>query len=248
MRTFGNTQRKGIRIIHRARAIAIAAVVVLSFVFTAFSWFFYGRAAAAVSGVSDPTAIFINAGNQEDIRYMYMSGIDVENGDSYKDFVFCVRGNNVISYRLQLAYTTNNQFEYELYPAQLAPGAVPNDAVGFSYYYTHPTSGNQVEQIYYAPDGTLPLAGHFLNRDTPDPYEILAYQSDSYYSRTYDDYPEYHKYAVPLYWQTDGLIYTTPDANNDFCDYYLLRVLWGPDARNDKETDIIYISARNTST
>ena len=231
---------KEVFITERKRLIPLALIILLiACIVSSLGWFSEGRAVAAVEELSRPMSIYINAGNQEDIRYMDLSGINVESG-TYKDFVFCVRGNNISSYKLQLAYTTNNQFEYELYPATMTTGAVPADAIGNVIWFTHP-GGNT--QNYYIPAGTSPLAGTFKNRKTDS--EILAKDDDRYYTDTYDTYTNVHKYARPLYWQTNSAIYTTMDANYDFCDYYVLRVIWSSGAVNNKETDIIYIAARN---
>lgn len=221
------------RLIPMILIMALAACMLPSL-----AWFYEGRKAAAVEAVSTPTSIFINAANEEDIRYMDLSGIDVEDG-TYKDFVFCVRGNSIGAYKIQLAYTTNNQFSYELYPATMTTGAVPPGAVGSVVWYTHP---EQNTQRYYIPSGTSPLTGTFKNKIDG---QILARNADTYYNNTYGSYTNVHQYARPLYWQTDSAILTSLDAEYSFCDYYILRVIWNSSAQNTKETDIIYITARN---
>ena len=81
--------------------------------------------------------------------------------------------------------------------------------------------------------------------------EILANPSGTYYGRTYSTYTYTNKYAVPLYWQSgttvDDKIEPTNVVDNSFYDYYILRVRWSETRVNNKETDIIYISARNES-
>ena len=245
-------QNKGL-MVNALRALILLVLLALCVSLVVYAWFRYERDAAALAELSDPTAIYINAANREEIRYMDMSGIDVEGEtDGYKDFVFCIRGDNVGSYRLQLAYTTNNQFSYELYPAnQLVSGSVPANAVGVALYTTHPVSGTiGPEQTYYIAPGTSPIVGDFLNKNT-GASEILAYDdsypADQYHTLTYDDYDIVHKYAWPIYWQARNLIHPISDAYGSFCDYYILRVIWNSGATNTKETDIIYISARNTS-
>ena len=230
----------------------VFAFVLLLVSLRAFAWFYNDRRIAAVAEISDPTAIFINAGNREDIRYLDLGGIDVETSDLYKDFVFCVRGNNVTGYKLQLAYTTNNQFDYELYPATLTAdsSSVPANPESLVIYDTH--VGGSARQYYYAPAGASPLRGVFLNYDSTAS-EKLAKNNDVYHSRTYtpsdaaSPYLNRHKYAIPLYWQTSGAQTPVLDAHSDFCDYFILRVKWDGEARNDKETDIVYIAAKNVS-
>ena len=254
------TKRSG-----RLTALRIILLALLLAVYSAmpvYAWLVRGRRAAGVAEIDDPTSIYINAANKEDIRFLYMSGIDLETGGTthptiadskYKDFIFCVRGVDVNAYKLQLAYTTNNQFEFELFHAtKAASGAAPGDAFVVVPYETHP---DRVAQDYYvsAANGT-PITGHFLNRMTAVEADgkILAYTNDTYEQQTYGTYGNtaghINEYAYPIYWQANDAIHTTPDENNEFCDYYVLRVIWSNDRRNDKETDIIYITARNVTT
>ena len=252
------------KISRRLTALRIILLALLLAVYAAmpvYAWFARNRLGAGVAKIDDPTSIYINAANKEDIRYLYMSGIDLEAASAthptlankkYKDFIFCVRGSDVNAYKLQLAYTTNNQFEFELFHAtKAASGEAPNDAFVVVPYETHP---DRTSQDYYvsAAMGT-PIAGHFLNRLTPSD-EILAISdtSNDYERMTYGTYGDtaghVNKYAYPLYWQTDNAIDTESDENGEFCDYYILRVIWENTRRNDKETDIIYITARNVTT
>ncbi|MBO4692772.1 MAG: hypothetical protein J5659_00045 [Clostridia bacterium] len=230
----------------------VLAFVLLTLSLVAIAWFSYVRRMGAVAEITDPTAIFINAGNAEDVRYLDLGGIDVEGENSYKDFVFCIRGNHVSNYKIQLSYTTNNQFDYEIYTATMvtSPGAVPANPESLVVYDTH--DGSSGTQYYYAASGATPLPGSFLNKDT-GASEKLAKNNDSYYEDTYtpggtnSTYDNRHKYAIPLYWHTSSSISPVMDANSDFCDYFILRVIWDSNSRNNKETDIVYIAAKNIS-
>ena len=82
-----------------------------------YAWFYNERKTIGLEEISNPTAIYINSGNAESHIYIDLGLIDVSKGD-YKDVVFCVRGIHV-NYMIQLAYTTNNQFEFEIYPFML---------------------------------------------------------------------------------------------------------------------------------
>ena len=234
----------------KATVAIIAALAVFAAGIAVYAWFYNSRHVSAATEIADPTAFFINAGNQEDVRYLDLGGIDVETEQKYKDFVVCVRGQFVNTYKLQLAYTTNNQFEFELYDATMTANeaAVPGDAKCLSVYDTHDGSG--VTQYYYAPAGATAYAGTILNLDT-SASEILAKTNDTYYTKTYKPsgaavtYDNRHKYAVPLYWQTNSTISTVLDMNSEFSMYFILRVKWDPSLKNEKETDIVYISAKN---
>ena len=236
------------------RYTGITASVLLAVIIFAASvgaWFYTGRKAAGVAEIANPAAIFINAGNQEDIRYLNLGGIDVDmdgttddgyTGKKYKDFVFCIRGTNVSTYKLQLAYTTNNQFEYEIFPATETSNEadVPASAKGQVDYLLHDTTGTK---YYYIASSQSALAGTFLNKNT-SAQRILAKDDDTYYDRTYEMYDKYHENAVPIYWQTTSVIHG--NVIGEFTHYYILRVIWTTaTAQNNKETDIIYISAKN---
>ncbi|MBO4216458.1 MAG: hypothetical protein J5940_00785 [Clostridia bacterium] len=249
--------RMGIRL-----ATLISAVVMLLSAFTVWAWLYQGRRVAAIDEVSNPTSIYISAANKEDIRYIDLSGIDVSEGD-HKDFVFCVRGDHVNNYRLQLAYTTNNQFSFSVYSAfEKDENPIPANATVVDYY-THTTSHALVQ--YYVTSGASPLSGIYLNKKaTASDGLKLAYldeealypdrnlHPDTYYTEKDENgvvssaYGLVDKFAEPIYWQSVPVT-THMDLQSLFCDYYFLRIEWDPaTAKNSKETDIIYIIARNT--
>ena len=236
----------------RAFTLLIISFVLMAASLGTYAWFTYRKRAAGIAEISDPTAIFIKAGSGEDIRYLNLGGIDVETADDYKDFVFCVKGNHVSRYKIQLAYTTNNQFDYEIYKATevSSSGAVPSDPESVVVYDLH--DGSDSVRYYYAASGAAPIAGNFLNLDT-GASEKTALTGDEYHDRTYTPtgadsvYLHRHIYAIPLYWQSRNAVSPVMDENMDFCDYYILRVKWDGSSKNDKETDIVYISAKNVS-
>ena len=222
--------------------ITLVLIVVLLGCITTYAWLFYERKAIAIKEIADPTAINISAGNKENYMYIDLSGIDLSDG-TYKDFVFGVSGTNIHSYRLQLAYTTNNQFEFEVYVAtELGSGdSVPENNTGIVYYTTHDASPSIKRYITGA--NATPLNGTIVNKVDG---EILGKNNDSYYTKTYGSYTKVDKYAIPLYWQKSGIIPTGIDSHNSFCNYFILRVKWETQTNgtNNKETDILYISAR----
>ena len=229
------------------RTVVVVMLVILACAVPAYSWFYMSRRAVAITPVSNPTALYINAANEEDIRYLDLAGIDVTQG-TYRDHVFCVRGNNISAYMLQLAYTTNNGFTFELYRAK--QGTAPGSAIGSVIYTTH--GETTVEQTYYIENAAAKINGHFLNNRTGS--DILAKNDDAYHNDTYEGYTNtdnIHENAEPLYWHADSAV-IVPDEDkdelNNFCHYFIIRVIWPEGKTNDKETDIIYISARNSTT
>ena len=237
----------GERAVRIARTVIVVLLALLVCAVPTYSWFYVGRRAVAITPVSNPTALYISAANKEDISYLDLSGIDVTNG-TYKDYVFCIRGNNVWNYMLQLAYTTNNQFTFEIYRAEMTTGSVPGSALGTVLYVPH---DGTADQYYYIPNAASQVTGHFLNNRSGS--DTLAKDNDAYHDDTYKDYTNtayINQYAEPLYWHADSAInvpYEDMDDLNNFFHYYILRVRWSNEKQNDRETDIIYISARNST-
>lgn len=265
-------------------AVLLAAII---FSVSVNAWFYYGKYIAGITEIADPTVIFIKSGGTEEIYYLNLGGIDVENegkpkgNQKYMDFVFCVRGSNLEKFRLQLAHTTNNQFEYEIYPALSKSeiieimGTIPEEAGNPDVIYEMHTNisyvDNQGNNINLAPHEKVEfyigqknknsdeinfnvdhIDGSYLNKNE-NADEILALDSDVYHAQTYTPqvpenspiYTERDKYAIPLYWQASDL--EPGNITGIFTNFYILRVLWSTSSLNDKETDIIYISAKNTT-
>ena len=215
-------------------------------VVTVHGWFSYMRKAMAIYEISNPTALYISAAQQEDINYIDLSGIDVSDANHYKDFVFEISGLNIGHYKIQLAYTTNNQFTFELYTAYVtdSENSVPNDAQSVVTYTMHNSSAQKY--YYYIPSGGTPIAGTFKNKLSNE-YAIID-ASNKYYKLTYgEDESDTNPYslvnanAMPLYWQTSN---SETGSSGEFTKRYMLRVKWSESRVNDKETDIIYIAAK----
>ena len=222
-------------------------IVMLATYITTYAWLYFERRTVAIKEIADPTAINISAGNHENYMYIDLSGIDLYDG-TYKDFVFGISGTNINTFQMQLAYTTNNQFTFEVYRA--TEGAVPSgvNPVGVVYYTTHESTPRTL--TYYTTSNQV-LNGTLVNQKGDA--NLGKNQSDSsgdsknYYEKTYDDYSNVDKYAIPLYWQINDIV-PTDVVNHDFCNYFILRVKWdGENRTNNKETDILYISAKRQS-
>ncbi len=202
------------------------------------AWFTHEKKLAVLTKVNAPSSLYINAANKEDIVNLDMSKIDTEaseNGEpvTKKEYVFCVRGDHVDKYDLQLAHTTNIPFEYQIY-------AAAEDSTNGTVVY----QGKDGEHKYKK-TGSSPINGGYLNV-TDQSTRIIA--NGSLKSRSYDNTDSVQKYADAAYWKADTIT-TTQDQNNEFCDYYILEVSWSRTegdphyVTNDKETDMIYITA-----
>ena len=257
--------------------LVISALLLLLSVAVAipsFAWF-VKTGMVAYAPVASNQALYIGAGHIqlkevngdnafdtdypfEDVRYLYLEGIDTssnDDGTAYKDFVFCVYGEGISKYKLQLAYTTNNQFVYEIYDATEATA----DSPGAVRYDVHDDTEGHTPTYYYTATGGA-IAGTYLNVTTDESGNPVAdengkvladstkhndtyIRSDSESPGVYDS-SKVNKYAEPIYWQTASSINGSPNA---FVHYFILRVWENSKHINDRETDVICIAAKSIS-
>lgn len=220
--------------------------ILLSIGLPVYAWFAHQRSLATVVKVNSPVKLSIKAGKAEDIILFKMAGIDATASSHYKDFVFCVEGSGVDDYNLQIAHTTNIQFEYTLYKAHSkADGEVEYTSEdGSKVYYT--------KAMEFTSD-----KGDYINLST-QANSGRQIGNDSYELASYDSGENRQSYAEPLYWQTKVAIdpddvdseaanasYNESDRADLFLNYYVLRISWDPvKVTNDKETDLVYITAQ----
>lgn len=208
---------------------AVSLIVILMTSVTAYAWFTSRRRLDTITKINSPTALVIGAGAKEDSANIDMGGINVTDETGKKDFVFCVYSDeSVENYKLQLAHTTNIDFGYTIYKASESV-----DDTGGGVVYTDESNVSH----YYIKDGTA-LAGGYLNLDTDG-----KTADDSLHDESYGSYGNVQKNAEPLYWQTSSAIQPTNNSGAGFLDYYILEVSWGDNVSNNKETDIVYLTA-----
>ena len=239
-------------ILRRLASSGLTLLIALAiFIVSAFAWFALGRTLASYAPVARPESLFIGAGHRnydstnheftddhfENIRYLYFNGIDLDEGIDYYDYVFCIFGTTISGYRLQIAYTTNNQFDYEIYPASESTVS----SAGAVEYTTHEATPHT---YYYSVSGAK-LTGSFLNLDTSVQDEKIANQVK--HTATYGSYNAVDKYGEPLYWQTPTINVEQAARRHDFIHYYILRVIVNDKENNDRETDVICIAAKSYS-
>jgi len=230
-----------------ACALAMTIIIIISS-FTS-AWLSHQKRIATMAKINSPAKLSLKSGANEDIIQFKMAGIDTENGN-YKDFVFCVEGEDISNYNIQIAHTTNINFTYTVY--QATPDIDYDPAVdnGGVEYITADR-----DSVYYMPANNA-LSGAYVNEQN-EVFNISGNDvnrkigTTQYAEPSYDDSSDARqKYAEPLYWQTnpaiiaDGTAYDIDSHERSFQNYYVLRVSWGSDVRNDKETDLIYITAQ----
>ena len=224
-------ERKDKRIFFLIMRTVIACVLVLSAIgAVAFAWLAPYKGLVSYAPISSPEALHIGAGNGDNVRYMRFDGLDVESNDDYFDKVFCVYGSGVASYKIQLAYTTNNPFTYNIFHADQSD----EYSAGAVEYVTNETTPRT---LYYSVNGAA-IAGTFLNKD--DPEDLIA--NDDLHDHTYGEYDEVQINAEPVYWQTASA--ETGNERRYFVNYYILRVYKNDKTSNDRETDVLCIAAK----
>ncbi len=230
-----------------ASALTLSLIVAVP----VYAWFAFSSRYDSLTKIQKPETLDIKAGHADTIINLNLSDIDAtkKKDNAYqKYYVFSVVAGAVESYDIQVAHTTNIPFTYELYRAvesETESGSV------VSYKAENGTT------YYYSLDESVGLVNK--NPDNGSTGRVIADHSDTnaYYNNTYNiqnDKPEL--YAVPLYAQTKDEGIRTLDPSHD---YFILKLTWTVDksnnaayapyadwnyAKNNKETDIIYIAAR----
>ena len=230
-----------------AGSLSLAIMVALP----VYAWFANVRQAATVAKINSPAKLSIKAGKAEDIIQFKLSGIDVGDGEKAgsKDFVFCVEGEDIQTYNLQLAHTTNIDFTYTLYKAHTDDNGEVTYTDSESHIQKY-SKGFEFTSAY----------GDYINKDI-DSDSGRKVGTDGYSLKSYEDGDKRQKFAEPLYWQTKSPIdaYDTDSSidcneynsvyhvtdDKKFLNFYVLNISWEANAvSNDKETDILYITAQ----
>ncbi len=212
------------------------------------AWFSYQREIIKMQKVKTPNVLYLSAAHREDSVNFNVKGIDAdevlvdgmgvpildESGKeqkiTHKDYVFCVTGDSVDKFTLQLAYTTNNPFEYEVWAAKeltesevvrvsgqefdyveyelTDQGVIGMPEVQGEEYHTDLTSPTK---LYYQRDYSVTDGGAAVGGKYTGIYRNLSPSSSGsnqdaistgpYHNLTYDNYTSVQKDAEPVYWQ-----------------------------------------------
>lgn len=248
--------------------VSLILTVTLIIALPVYAWFANNKKLETITKIKEPGEIIIRAGKKpgateaDSIVNFEMQDIDIESIAEGKPqcFVFSVLPDEYnMGYKLQLAHTTNIPFTYTIYKAS-APDTtgMTNEQLAQLVIY-HPRNDNS-SITYYQKDGSA-LSLTALNEDDGTAFgRTIAKQNDvgdeyKCYSQTYaaGDTPEI--YAVPVYLQSETQRHS--ESASDSYDYYILELGWDESAnidddyaftdwntgKNNKETDIIYITA-----
>ena len=207
-----------------------------------YAWFYMQREMSTAAWIKAPIVLDIRAGNNQDIKYLDMGDIEVGDGTAgYKDYVFCVYGKPVDNYSLQLAYTTNIAFRYDVYRADLDDtGDIvfqsPGNTACFKKVGIPVISGLSMNEIAKKGESPAKYQSHALSYGDEKKENIV-------------DKSKVQGNNEPLYFlaEENGVKVMKPHnflQNNDFLDYYVIHVSWkAGEVHEDKETDIVYLTA-----
>ena len=234
-----------------------------------YAWFSYQDKIEAMSKIKEPPSINLASGGDDPALYINLENIDVSSGTD-KFIVFSVEPGKYSAYDIQLSHTTNIPFTYELY-------RVMEDEHGTIDYTDHTrnfdseTELNVETELHYSimnnySYGSTVTAGmvNLVNVNPDDrssgrilgDESALASKNRLNYDATDDNVNQYVK---PLYSVARKIPKIDTDGSEDR-DYYAIKLIWQTDstvkegtaqywnyAFNNKETDIIYISAKQNT-
>ena len=240
---------------NKTRKMYISSVFALILALTALigvtlSWFFYRRELDTLTWIKTPIRLDIGSGNNHDIAYLDLGAIDANTPSRTIERVFCVYGEPVDIYSLQLAYTTNIAFYYDIYRASYDSN---NGNVIFAYT---DKDGEHTEKFSYNTNSDPVIQAKPINKLSKDEITVhqnhtLSYGDDKGLNPV--DTSKVQSNAEPLYWlaSENGLnvmkpqnVQTNTTTNSAcFCDYYVLKIHWEEGTViNDKETDMVYLT------
>ena len=233
-------KKKKRKLILSGAALVISALLLA----ISYAWFCTQREMTTAAWIKAPIVLDIRAGNDKEIKYLDMGDIEVGEGKSgSKDYVFCVYGKPVDNYSLQLAYTTNIAFHYDVYRANLVENG--------SGEVTFESPGNKAT---FDIDGSPVISGLSMNEIKAKKESPAKYQSHalSYGDEKKENIVASNKVQAnnePLYFlaEENGIKVMRPRNiidGKEFLDYYVIRVSWKEgEVHEDKETDIVYLTA-----
>lgn len=248
--------------------ISSILTVALMIALPVYAWFASNKNLETITKIKEPGEIIIRAGKRsgeteaDSIVNFEMKDIDIESiaGGKPQRFVFSVMpGDYNLGYKIQLAHTTNIPFVYKIYKAE-APNTAGYTEEQLAELTIYSPVDDKSDKTYYQTVGSA-LTMTPLNEDDASVVgRKIAKQNDTgdvykSYSQTYTGTDTPEVYAVPVYLQSGKQTHSGDSA--DSYDYYILELSWDTTAnvndnyafkdwntgKNNKETDIIYITA-----
>ena len=215
-------QKKHVSIKLRYLVLVLILLALLLAAVGTVAWMRYIRSLQTVTMVQVTNLSLV--GPDDKTLAIDLGDLDVSTGGSEgKEYVFGVKSVNLKTCTIQLAHTTNIPFQYEIYKAtksDASSGGNEVQAAGSYFSYGEKVKGKDAS---------------YLNGAT------IASQDDRFFTSTYEKKEgisySVKKNAAPLYWQSGNV-----DINEDGTTYFILKVIWGDNLSNNKETDMVYLT------
>lgn len=246
--------------------IQLLIALICTMAIPVYAWFAYQNRIEALTRIKEPPSINLASGGDDPALYITLENIDVTTTGSTKYIVFSIEPGKYSAYDIQLSHTTNIPFTYQLY-------RVMEDAEGTIEYTDHTRAADGAEtelkySIITTADGTTE-GELILNPINPDNAsgrtlgneELLEEKSRRNYI-VGEGADDVNQYVKPLY----SVARRIPKLGNDIDgsaerDYFAIKITWVQgdsswdvtDSRywnhayNNKETDLIYISAKQNA-
>lgn len=226
---------------------AVLAVIVL-IIGLCLSWFVNNKALSTVGKVQGPATLKIKGPNQtamEQLDLTYDADADTtsQDGTVTRRRAFCVESQGK-GFELQIANTTNiSGLEIRVYRAtDVTKGTEQERASadvvgrnGLNEYYAWKKNG-EVTRF------------NFINKEDKDASENIAAgkDADNFDSQTFGEYSKVQKNARTLYRYKEIGVGDLDETSETGATKYIIECSW-PKATNIKETDVVYIIARSSS-
>lgn len=222
-----------------------------------YAWFTFQDRIEALTKVKEPPSINLASGGDDPALYINLENIDVSVSNE-KYIVFSVEPGKYASYDIQLSHTTNIPFTYELF-------RVSEDENGTIEYTDHTRNNGIKTKLKYSIMTTVAgtaegkLTMNDINPDDNSSGGRILGSEELLTRKNYSNTDNVNQYVKPLYSVSRSIskLNENEDGSSDR-DYFAIRLTWKTKADaneseywnfafNNKETDIIYISAKQSA-
>lgn len=140
-----NSKKRDLKHNYIKLTIIFLLLLVISVTISAsLAWFSSVRKIQTATLIDVPD-IYIEGPNGETSKLLDLGDIDVTNGNS-REYVFRVVAERRSKYCIQIAYTTNMPFTYEIYPVNSNETDKYVEVGGKYYYYNEPLNGEYLDK------------------------------------------------------------------------------------------------------
>lgn len=245
--------------------IQLVIALICTMAIPVYAWFAYQDKIEALTKIKEPPSINLASGGDDQAVYITLENIDVSAGTE-KYIVFSIEPGKYSAYDIQLVHTTNIPFDYQLYRVQ-------ENANGSIEYTDHTRVEGEETELKYSiittasgtTNGEVILSD--INPDDRSTGRYLGDEEDlaAKSRRNYivgEGADDVNQYVKPLY----SVARRIPQLNQSDDgsaerDYFAIKITWTQGASNlteanadywnyaynNKETDLIYISAKQNT-